>query len=76
MISKNLIEEAKKLRAECLSYKEISQKMNIKMFCARHMCTYKPKRTLKIGPKFKITKKINLRIKRAISHLQSNGEKI
>ena len=30
----------------------------------------------KVGPKFKITKKTNLRIKRAISHFQSQSEKI
>jgi len=30
----------------------------------------------KVGPKFKITKKTNLRIKRAISYFQSQCEKI
>ena len=40
------------------------------------MCTYNLMSASKVGPKFKITKKTNLRIKRAISYFQSQCEKI
>ena len=68
--------EAKKLRDEGNTYKEISAKLNITLFSARKMCTYEPKKTAKVGPKSKITSKLNLRIKRAISTLQAKHEKI
>ena len=54
---KILKEEAKKLRAEGHTHKEFSQKLNINLFCARHMCTYNPMSASKVGPKFKITNK-------------------
>ena len=57
MKSKILKEEAKKLRAEGHIYKEISQKLNINLFCARHMYTYHPMSASKVGPKYKLQRR-------------------
>ena len=68
--------EAKKLRGEGNTYKEISSKLNIPLFSALKMCTYESKKTAKVYPKPEVFPKIELRIKRVISTLQSKQKKL
>ena len=71
-----LNDEAKNLRIAEKTYKEIGSLLNISLFSARNLCAYVPTQNAKRGPKPKITKKINLRIKRAISTFQDAGQKV
>lgn len=64
------------LRKEGNSYRKIGEIVGISLFSARNMCVYKSKLTSKKGPKPKINKMFNLRIKRAISSMKSAGEKV
>ena len=72
----NLKAEAKRLRSQGKTYREIGDVLGVSLFSARKMCTYIPKKTVKVGRKRKITKTLQLRIKRAISSLQNVSEKI
>lgn len=67
---------AKKLRKEGRTYKEIGERLDLSLFSARKLCTYNRKVTKKRGRKFLIDKRKHLAIKRCISTLSSNGEKI
>jgi len=70
-------DEAIELRIKGLTYKEIGQKMNISLNSAKSLCSYTLK-TLKKkrGPKPKITKKLQFRIKRQISFSLNKGERV
>jgi len=68
---------ALKLREDGCSYKEIGQKMNITLNSAKSLCTYTIKTIKrKPGPKPKIVKKSRLCIKRKISSILDQGQRV
>lgn len=70
-------ERAIKLRSDGHSYHEIGQILDISRQSARNLCVYKyKKQTMKRGPKFKINQKAKLSIKRSISKMFNNNEKV
>lgn len=76
---RNLVERMQilKLRDEGLTYDEISGKLNLKWYDVRNVCHYKLKGIKKkTGPKHKITKAQRVSIKRQISLIQNNHEKV
>ena len=63
-------------RNEGKTYREIGDILNVSLFSARKMCTYVPRMNVKKGPIPIIDKKMQIRLKRAISNLKSTGQKI
>ena len=77
MIDINIKNEVLKLRKEGQSYQDISKKLNIKWYTVRSICYYKAKSIKrKTGPKEKITKSQRLKIKRRISVMKENCERV
>ena len=69
--------EVLSLRNSGWSYIEIASKLNMTWCSVRNLCTYKKKQQkMKRGPKNKITKAIKLSIKRRISSILDNSEKV
>ena len=75
MENQNLKNEAKKLRSDGKTYKEISSILNVSLFSAKKMCTYILNKSFKMGPNPKVTKKVQFRIKGATCNLEDSGEK-
>jgi len=69
-------DQAKLLRKEGSTYAEIGNILHISLFSARNMCSYEPRKRAKMGRKPKITKNIQMRIKRAITNIHQAGEKV
>ena len=77
MKSKDIRIIARRLQEEGKSYKEIAEILFITRFSARNLITYKLKVIKKkIGLKHKVTKKTSMSIKREISSLGENEERI
>ena len=68
---------ARRWKKEGLSYNSIAQKLDISRNSAINLCYYQMKnKKMNRGPKHKMQKKHHLAIKRAISNLMSNAEKV
>lgn len=77
MIDINVKNEVLRLRKEGLTYDEIGKIKNLKWYSVRSLCIYKRKCIkMKTGPKEKITKSQKLTIKRRISSLTENRERV
>jgi len=77
MRSKFEIASAKRLRDDGLTFKEISQILGISIHSARGLCVNKRISNLKKrGPKFKLNSYCKLKVKRCISALKNDGQKV
>ena len=64
-------------KLEGLSYNEIASRLHVSRNVAINLCLYKiSNKKSKTGPKLKINKRAQLRIKRKIAHFQSVGEEV
>ena len=70
-------EEVMKLRSEGMNFNQIAKRMKLSRCCVRGICiNRKVIHSKKRGRKEKLNKSTKLRIKRQISQMKSNGEKV